>query len=63
MLDMSIISAASQASFKLLFLCAVVAWMSHRGMIPANTSQVMSQVQRNRRSPLDDAAAVNVVLC
>jgi hypothetical protein len=44
LLDLNIVSAAGQASFKLLFLCGVVAWMSERGMIPANTSQVMSKV-------------------
>jgi hypothetical protein len=30
LLDMSAVSAATAASFKLLFLCGVVAWMSHR---------------------------------
>lgn len=30
LLDMSAVSAAAAASFKLLFLCGVVAWMSHR---------------------------------
>lgn len=44
LLDLGIVSAAGQASFKLLFLCAVVAWMSERSMIPANASQVMSKV-------------------
>jgi hypothetical protein len=44
LLDLNIVSAAGQASFKLLFLCGVVAWMSERGMIPANASQVMSKV-------------------
>jgi hypothetical protein len=27
---MAAVSAATAASFKLLFLCGVVAWMSHR---------------------------------
>jgi hypothetical protein len=30
LLDMTAVSAATAASFKLLFLCGVVAWMSHR---------------------------------
>lgn len=30
LLDPAAVSAAAAASFKLLFLCAVVAWMSHR---------------------------------
>jgi hypothetical protein len=30
LLDMAAVSAATAASFKLLFLCGVVAWMSHR---------------------------------
>lgn len=45
LLDLGVITAATQASFKLLFLCGVVAWLSERGMIPANASQVMSKVR------------------
>lgn len=44
LLDWNVVSAATQASFKLLFLCAVVAWLSERDMIPAEASRIMSKV-------------------
>lgn len=42
--DGAVISASAQASFKLLFVCGVVAWMSHKGKLPPTTPQVLSQV-------------------
>lgn len=43
LLDMAAVSAATAASFKLLFLCGVVAWMSHRWVMrwrPSPPSQL-----------------------
>lgn len=40
----AVIGTAVQASVKLLFLCALVAWMSHRGALPPGTSTVLSKV-------------------
>lgn len=42
--DVSAAGAAAQATFKLVALCGVVAWLSHRGSLPSSTSRVLSQV-------------------
>jgi hypothetical protein len=38
------VAAAASASFKLLLLCAVVAWMTHRKLLDPATSKVLSRV-------------------
>jgi hypothetical protein len=42
------VAAAASASFKLLLLCAVIAWMTHRKLLAPATSKVLSQVSGER---------------
>jgi hypothetical protein len=49
-LDLGAAAAALQATFKLMVLCGVVAWLSHRGKLPSSTSGVLSQVNGGIRA-------------